>query len=411
MISPNIIIPFDGLNANIPTGWSRETSLDGRYPKGWTGLAVGATGGSNTHSHSSPAHSHTLAHHTHTITTSFETTGTWSGDDAGSGSGAGGNHDHSSNSNSSTSGGTLSTAITYASTNSEPPYYEVIFIKSDSYNFIPENGLVLSTSTSREGMASHEASAGRYLKGASTGADAGASSGSITHTHSVTHTHSAVTHSHSGTTNTAGTDNYYAGSGDQVAAGKHNHAYSVPNESLAGNQYAGTVTSPTVEPVYRTLNCFYSSSGSTLPTVGDIALWMGSATSAPIGWQLCNGSGGTPDMTNRFLKVPTLPETSSIGGANTHSHATSNSHSHSTTSHTHSSGQTSNNTSQSMTGVGAHSAIYRHRHTITTGSGTASWSSSSIAANSSDNQPAYTTVAYIQMKFQSAGSAPLISIM
>ena len=36
-------------------------------------------------------------------------------------------------------------------------------------------------------------------------------------------------------------------------------------------------------------------------TTGMIMLWSGSVASVPSGWALCNGSGGTPDLRNRFV--------------------------------------------------------------------------------------------------------------
>jgi hypothetical protein len=34
---------------------------------------------------------------------------------------------------------------------------------------------------------------------------------------------------------------------------------------------------------------------------GIIALWSGEVANIPLGWGLCNGSNGTPDLTNRFI--------------------------------------------------------------------------------------------------------------
>lgn len=40
--------------------------------------------------------------------------------------------------------------------------------------------------------------------------------------------------------------------------------------------------------------------GAGLPT-GIIVLWSGSSAAIPAGWNLCNGSNGTPDLRNRFI--------------------------------------------------------------------------------------------------------------
>jgi microcystin-dependent protein len=35
--------------------------------------------------------------------------------------------------------------------------------------------------------------------------------------------------------------------------------------------------------------------------VGGIVLWSGSANTVPDGWRLCDGTGGTPDLSGRFV--------------------------------------------------------------------------------------------------------------
>jgi hypothetical protein len=43
-----------------------------------------------------------------------------------------------------------------------------------------------------------------------------------------------------------------------------------------------------------------SGSGATIPT-GLIAIWSGATGSIPVGWTLCNGTNGTPDLRNSFV--------------------------------------------------------------------------------------------------------------
>lgn len=55
-----------------------------------------------------------------------------------------------------------------------------------------------------------------------------------------------------------------------------------------------------------------------VPT-GVIVMWSGSFASIPIGWALCDGSGGTPDLRDKFIQGATLTTDVGItGGANTH---------------------------------------------------------------------------------------------
>lgn len=408
MLNPDIIIPFDGNHADIPSGFTRETSLDGKFPKAWGTQDPNVTGGSATHTHTSPAHSHAIVSHTHTVTTADATTADYSSDDAGSGSGTRTNHNHGSKASSTTSGGTLSDAITYQAVSSNPAYYEVIFIKSSGYSFIPVNGIILGTGTTRESLTFHSASANKFLRGAGTGEDAGGTGGTYNHEHSVSHTHSAVNHYHTGTTNNSDSgDADASGSTAQVTYFPHSHTYTTANRSLAGSAYSGNAGSAdTVQPAFRTLNAFKNESANPiLPQVGDIAMFLGTEAQVPIGWVACNGSNGTSDMRNRFLKIPSAASATTTGGSNTHTHAASNSHTHGSSVHSHTSGYTNYVDSSVITGVGSKAGLGKHRHTITIANATATWVSSTISASSADAQPEYRTVIYIQMKFSAMGGA------
>ncbi|MBA7649716.1 hypothetical protein ES703_57514 [subsurface metagenome] len=61
---------------------------------------------------------------------------------------------------------------------------------------------------------------------------------------------------------------------------------------------------------------------------GMIVIWSGAEVDIPDGWQLCNGTNGTPDLTDRFVRAPSVARPiGTIGGAGTHSH-TVDSHRH-----------------------------------------------------------------------------------
>ena len=56
--------------------------------------------------------------------------------------------------------------------------------------------------------------------------------------------------------------------------------------------------------------------------VGVIVMWSGSLASIPNGWVLCNGTSGTPDLTDRFIYgVGSGEDPGASGGTNTHSHS------------------------------------------------------------------------------------------
>lgn len=351
-----------------------------------------------------------IAHnHTCSITSDGSEFGS---NDASRGSGTRGNHNHGgSTTTSATSGGTLSNSVTYASTSNDPAYYTVIFIKSGGYSTIPNNAMIFSASTSRSGLSFHTGSANRFLKGAGTGANAGSTGGSSTHIHSLNHTHSAVNHTHTGTT-ASQVDDLSAGTGSQEHKSPHSHTYTLQNQALTGSAYSGDSPSLDFQPAFRTLNSFKNESGSSkMPAVGDIALWLGTLATIPVGWKLCDGTNSTPDMRGRYYKNPATASASSTGGANTHSHSASNSHSHGTTSHTHPNGRTDSSTQRVITGVGSYGAIYTHNHTMSVATANVSWNSATIASDSSSNEPEYRTVAFIQFEYAPVIPNPILGML
>lgn len=94
--------------------------------------------------------------------------------------------------------------------------------------------------------------------------------------------------------------------------------------------------------------------GSALVPTGVIVLWYGNTSNVPAGWQLCNGSNGTPDLRERFV----------LGAGTTAAHVTGGATSFSGTSgvagaHDHGGGVTSSG-SHSHTGTAATSGYHTH---------------------------------------------------
>lgn len=56
---------------------------------------------------------------------------------------------------------------------------------------------------------------------------------------------------------------------------------------------------------------------------GMIAMWSGSVTGIPSGWALCDGTNGTPDLRDKFVKsIPNNTANPGVtGGSSTHNHA------------------------------------------------------------------------------------------
>lgn len=66
---------------------------------------------------------------------------------------------------------------------------------------------------------------------------------------------------------------------------------------------------------------FSVGAGGLIPQ-GGIIMWSGSIASIPTGWAICDGSNGTPNLTDRFVLHAdgTINVVGSTGGASTHSH-------------------------------------------------------------------------------------------
>lgn len=402
MLPPNGIILFDGTNASIPSGFTRETTLDSKYPKSWgNSVEPNNTGGASTHTHSSTAHTHTINAHTHSVVS-----GSYSGNQqSGTGSINAGKNSHTHSGSPSVNTSSIqSVAVTYSAFSNDPPYYTVIFIKSSGYNLIPYNGMIINEATTRTGLAFHSASAGRFIKGAGTSANAGSTGGTTTNTHTIDHTHTAQ-HSHSGTS--GGASSVTLGQSQTntgLARNDHTHPITLDNTTptSSSNSSIGS-QAETVQPAYRTLNIFKNETANNLlPKTGDIVLWLGASASLPVGWVLCNGSNGTPDMRDRFFKHNSTATTTSTGGSNTHTHA-SESHTHTIPSHTHT-GSLGMSATPAVQATGSGTSDYwqdTHTHTASSvSSETSGLASGNTTANSSDNQPEYRIVAYIMATAQ-----------
>ncbi len=415
-VPADVILVWPGTHAAIPAEWARETNLDSKYPKATADETnPNDTGGSNTHSHTGATHGHTLNAHTHNVVLA-----TYNGPNS-AGSSAdnlSANHGHVSASIGGTSGGSLqNTVVTWVSANQEPPYYEVIFVKpsggsasinDDICHFW--NSVTPPTSFNHcDGNNGTPDFRNKYLKGATGAGDSGATGGGTSHQHTVTHGHTANSHTHSGqsgATDSATTRDQNGSSGSNRV---HTHTITLTATTANVNNFvkADAGSGDTVEVAYKKLGIVQNTSGGTLETeLNLIGMWLGTLANIPSGWQVCDGTNSTPDLRSKFIKIiNTTGELGDTSGANTHTH-TNVSHTHvATGTHTHG-GSTGSPTPTTNRSPGSDNyASEVHTHSMgSVSSPTAVFANTNLTSGSAvNNEPAYRTVAYIQLLTQAGG--------
>lgn len=389
----NIILIWNSTHASIPSGFTRETGLDGRFPKG-SALATDPNdvGGAATHTHSATAnHTHTTTAHTHTTTINGG-----SGGNVDSGASSGSTrvtgHDHPQIASGAVSSDSVSTvAATYDAVSNNPPYKEVIFIKSDGTTRIPNNVHCLYSGSSIPSDFTLDTSYGdKFLRGASTGADAGTTGGSSTNTHTLTHTHS-VSHAHAGVTTLASTSERSANqAGTDIVALNHTHDLTFGAYSGSTSDTPSIVTTETVEPAYSKLAVIQNTSGSEKLPVGVIGLYLGTIASTPVGWGIVTA------MIGKYHKgSAAASESGNTGGSNTHTHA-SQGHTHTVSSHNHSVTVSAHTNSTRHNGNSRGAASDSTTHSASTATQAFTLESGSTAADSQSNEPLYRTVLFLQ---------------
>jgi len=323
-VAANIICAWTGAHASLPTGWSRETDLDGKYVIGATGDG-GGTGGSTTHEHTSVAHTHTITISNSSSNSSYP---------LGRNRIAKTVHTHGL-------GGTLTsnsaTVIIQAASN-DPEYVEVIWIKSDGTNDIPDDCLAFfEEETPPTDWVVFADTKDKFLKGAGTGADAGGTGGSATHTHTATnHTHAAKTSAAPTVTATNG-----GGTGTQLASSTHTHNFSIGSTST-------TVSTDNGEPTFYKLSIVQNTTGGDDLPDGIICLWIDAEADIPDNWTKVDA------MDDYFCKgwADNGDSIGDTGGGSAHNH-TSTGHT-GTVSHTSSASNNSTNIGPGSASINNH---------------------------------------------------------
>lgn len=343
-IPEEMILAWPGTVASIPSGWSRVTSLDGFHPRGSQGTGAPATtGGTTTHSHTTPLHSHDIGAHSHGLGGSTSTTGTSISSarfNGGTFAQSDDPHYHPRPAATGTTGARNSGSVAPATTvvNNIPPQREVVWIKSDGTQAAYPVGILGFTLENVSGWTKDTTSNARFLKGAATGGNGGAVSGAAGHTHTINaHTHTGFDHDHSiGSTGLAlpsSSIEMGPGVGAQ-ALPRHNHPMDVINASTGNlnSTGGGTTGTSTLEPPHRRMRIVRNTGGGIQTRI--IGLYLGALADLNPVLKVCNGANGTPDMRTLFGRDYGTSSINTIGGTSTHTHSIGT-HRHTIPSHLH----------------------------------------------------------------------------
>lgn len=259
----------------------------------------------------------------------------------------------------------------------------------------------------------------KVLKAA--GAEAvGTSGGSDTHVHaSSAHTHAKTdAHYHAVSYQASGACASYGGSPNQDPIAQCNHNHSASNiggnstfvrNSVTYNQTTGGAASNTIAypstalnnlPPFHEVIFVKASAGATLQQHHVI---FSNINEIPVGWQIPDGTNGTPDIRNRYLRgAGTAANAGTQGGSLTHTHNLS--HSHSTT-HYHEgvTGGDDNHPTRTNGGGGGGNKTGSHDHYVILYSATVSTDTYSGSVTSGTVEPEY----YKLLALYNMGNGPL----
>ena len=290
----------DGLDS-IPSGWAicdgsnGTPDLRGRYVKGSVSpVDVGTTGGSDTHDHGGLTGSADLQTDTFSLTAS-----------GGCGTGCSATSEAHSHSASHQHG--------FGPSTNQPVYKEVVFLMNLAGAPLSSGiltawhgdttGLPLGWKLSN-GSGGTPAFIGHYLVGAPSGIGGGDAGGLESHDHGATGFDSRSLHVGLSPSSDSSCD---PGPGTSVG---HSHDYDHQHELPESSNDLPFMSV-----------AFLQSDTSMSFASGSILLWSGSSSAVPEGWALCDGSNGTPDLRDRYLRAIKSDETTGLtGGSATHNH-------------------------------------------------------------------------------------------
>jgi hypothetical protein len=373
-VPSGIIFAWPSSNATIPAGWSRSTSLDGKYPHVAIGNTAGNTGGSANHSHASSAnHGHTLYAHTHAVSAAAGTEGQQRSNVSGIAP-ATTVHSHGSSTSASATDAITARSVTSDVSSNILPSMVVIWMASDGTADIPAGAYAYFDSatlptgwTAPTGLYSP---AGLFLWGAPDGLDGGTwiNGGYTTHVHTDPHNHTSNGHLHARTASAANTGtatNQVNLTTDGYARDGHTHGVELSSTALTLGNGVESLSAEDAFPEWEKLLCIENATGGADTPAGVIGLWLGAIANIPAGWQ-------RKTSTQDFLWCAAdATEIGNTGGTEVHTHDNLL-HGHGLSAHRHLqiSADAATTVCYSAAGTGATRSISGHVHTWTIGNST-----------------------------------------
>lgn len=413
-IPQGIIFAWPDTQVSIPQGWDRAAALDRRFLKGVPNVVTspGAQGGATGHSHTTETHNHDTSHaHATAPTVSGTATNQFpSGPNTVGTTGHQLAHTHSFPDTNSATVRSLSAEPAAATVSNDPARLDVIWIESGGNPLgVPPHALAFMGDIAPAGWTTFADATGRFLKGASTGTDAGSvvASSIANHTHETAeHTHAGINHTHT-SPNTGATTGTRALSAGPTAGstGSHTHAINPQFTTTAALAAAGSgattgTSSTSPEPPYRNLRVRENTSGLPSLPVGVIGAWLRPLAQIPENWQLCDGSNSTPDMLGLHPKGATASIGGTGGSLADHDH-TIPTHTHTTTGHSHdvSSGEAVGSSANFVGSGAVVAARADHFHTMNDTDATTPTvgADGDGTTSSTTTEPPFTEVAFIQL--------------
>ncbi len=180
--------------------------------------------------------------------------------------------------------------------------------------------------------------------------------------------------------------------------------YSKPNEMLAGQVVYPADWNKLVTNQWNLNDRLIVLENSELPDpdyssfpIGGIIAFYKAASLIPAGWQICDGTNGTPDLRSRFIRGASQDADLGVtGGSETHTHSNPSTNSAGAHSHTVSGGSSPASSSFGAASGSTSAAAGGHTHNVNIKTGTKGDHSHNVGATgSASTLPPYVMLYYI----------------